>query len=254
MLILLPPSETKRTGGANGSRLELDALAFPALNTARVEALDALVAVSSDPDAARAALKLSARQAPESERNRTLWTAPVMPSIDRYDGVLFDALGAGTLPPDARAFAHAHLAISSALFGLTRALDPIPAYRMSADSRVPGIRPKHAWSHLVSAELASVSGVILDLRSEAYAALGPAPRREGSVYARVVTDEGGRRRALNHFNKAGKGRLVRSLLLAGIDHPDLASLLAWSQSTGIRLERGAPGELELVVEESSAIH
>ena len=57
----------------------------------------------------------------------------------------------------------------------------------------------------------------------------------------------GRKRALNHFNKSGKGAFVRQLVLAGVDHPDVASLLAWAAAPGIRLEPGAAGELDLVV-------
>jgi len=107
---------------------------------------------------------------------------------------------------------------------------------------------KQLWSTAVSAVLAGHDGMILDLRSEAYAALGPAPRREESLYLRVVSEgEDGRRRALNHFNKKGKGEFTRALLLAGVVHPDAASLTAWAATAGIRLETGAPGELTLVV-------
>ena len=65
---------------------------------------------------------------------------------------------------------------------------------------------------------------------------------------RVVSEDGdGRKRALNHFNKKGKGAFARRLLLAGIVHPDIASLLEWAAAEGIRLESGARGELDLVV-------
>lgn len=247
MLILLPPSETKREGGTDGSRLEADALSFPALRDARETALAALEELARDADASMKALKLGPRQAPEAERNRRIRSAEVLPAIDCYDGVLYDALDASTLPDDARAFAHRHVAIASALFGLTRALDPIPAYRLSADSRLPGVALKKLWAPAITAAIAEAPGVVLDLRSEAYAALGPVPPRADAAFVRVVTEEGGRRRALNHFNKAGKGRLTRALVLAGIDHADLDSLLAWAAGEGIRLEPGAPGELELVV-------
>ncbi len=247
MLILLPPSETKREGGVEGSRLDLAQLAFPNLTTSRRRALAALSELSSELDAAMAALKLGPKQAAEAERNRRLRRAPVMPSIDRYDGVLYDALDAGSLSAAVRAFAHERVAIASALFGVTRALDPIPAYRLSADSRLPGVPLKAHWRAAVSAALESVPGLILDLRSEAYAALGPAPAGGRSLFVRVVTDEGGKRRALNHFNKAGKGMLTRKLLLAGVDHPDVDSLLAWARSADVRLEPGAAGELDLVV-------
>ena len=247
MLILLPPSETKREGGPEGSRLQFASLGFPALTAGRRAALTALHELSADPAAAAGALKLGPTQAGEAARNRRLRRAPVLPSIDRYDGVLYESLDASTLDDGARAFAHEHLAIASALFGLTRALDPIPAYRLSADSRLPALRLKAHWSAPVAAEVAARPGLILDLRSEAYAALGPAPERRDAVFVRVVTEEGGRRRALNHFNKAGKGALTRRLLLAGLDHPDVDSLLAWASAEGVRLEPGAPGELDLVV-------
>ena len=247
MLILLPPSETKREGGPEGSRLQLAALGFPALTARRRAALAALHELSADPDAAAIALKLGPTQAGEAVRNRRLRRAPVLPSIDRYDGVLYEALDAPTLDGRARAFAHEHLAIASALFGMTRALDPIPAYRLSADSRLPALRLKGHWSPAVSTTIGARPGLILDLRSEAYAALGPAPARADAVFVRVVTEQGGRRRALNHFNKAGKGALTRRLLLARIDHPDVGSLLEWASAEGVRLEPGAPGELDLVV-------
>lgn len=247
MLILLPPSETKRDGGVEGSRLAPRELGFPSLAAPRRTVLAALEHVSRDRDAAMAALKLGATLAHEVDRNRRIRRSPALPALDRYDGVLYDALDAATLPGEARAFAHEHVVIASALFGVTRALDPIPAYRLSADSRLPGISLAKLWAPAVAPALAEVPGLVLDLRSEAYAALGPAPTREGSVFLRVVSDDGGRKRALNHFNKAGKGRLVRALLLAGVDHPDVDSLLAWARGEGIRLEPGAAGELDLVV-------
>ncbi len=247
MLVLLPPSETKREGGDTGARLDPAALAFPELAPQREVLADAVVALAADMDASLAALKLSARGTAEVERNRVLREAPVMPAIDRYDGVLYDALDASSLSPAARAFAHEHVLIASALFGLSRALDPLPAYRLSADSRLPGIRLKQHWQAPLRDLLAAHEGLVLDMRSEAYAALGPAPARPDSVFVRVVSEEGGRKRALNHFNKAGKGRLTRALVDAGIVHRDVASLLAWASGAGIRLEPGAPGELDLVV-------
>jgi cytoplasmic iron level regulating protein YaaA (DUF328/UPF0246 family) len=87
---------------------------------------------------------------------------------------------------------------------------------------------------------------VLDLRSESYATLGPAP--ESAVYLRVVSEgPGGRRVALNHFNKKGKGEFARAVIAAGIDHATVGDLVAWARAAGIRLEEGAPGELELVV-------
>lgn len=247
MLILLPPSETKRDGGDPGRPLSLDALSFPALTIPRTRALEALRRLSRNRGAA-AALRLGPTQAREVERNKLIDHGPTMPALDRFDGVLYEGLDAPSLPAEARAFAHDHLVVSSALFGLLGPDDPIPAYRLSPDSRLPRTPLKALWRAPVAAVLAQHAGLVLDLRSEAYAGLGPAPRREGSWYLRVVSEgEDGRRRALNHFNKKGKGEFTRALLRAGIEHPDAGSLLEWARECGIRLELGDPGELTLVV-------
>ena len=246
MLILLPPSETKRDGG-EGPPLDLAALSFPTLTAARTQTLAAVRAMSRNLAAAAGMLKLGPASAAEAARNRVLATSPTMPALDRYDGVLFDELDAASLPPDARRFAGEHLAIGSALFGVTGALDLIPAYRLSHDSRLPGSASLgRIWKAPLTAALAAQEGLVLDLRSEGYAALGPAPA--GSRYVRVVSADGeGRKRALNHFNKKGKGAFTRRLLVAGIDHPDPDALLAWASAEGVRLEPGAAGELDLVV-------
>ncbi|MEO6532391.1 MAG: peroxide stress protein YaaA [Pseudolysinimonas sp.] len=247
MLIILPPSETKRDGGDPTRQLSLDALRFDQLTKPRRRALDAMRRLARNRGAA-AALRLGPTQARELERNRQIESGPTMAAIERFDGVLYEGLDVSTLPWEARAFAHVHLVIASALFGLVGPDDPIPAYRLSPDSRLPGTPLKALWAGPVSAVLAAEPGMLLDLRSEAYAALGPAPVRAESWYLRVVSEgDDGRRRALNHFNKKGKGEFARAVLLAGIDHPDAVSLIAWAAEAGIRLEPGDVGELVLVL-------
>lgn len=244
MLILLPPSETKRAGGT-GRSLSLELLRFPGLTEARRTLADDVVALSTNPDAAIAALKLGPKQHGEVETNRRLWTSPTLPALDRYTGVLFDALDAATLSADARSFAGRHVAIHAALLGPVGALDPIPAYRLSHDSRVPGRPLKRHWRALVAASLAVEPGLVLDLRSEAYAGLGPAPA--GSHFLRVLTEgSGGARRALNHFNKKAKGEFARALVSAGVDFGSADELLAWAPAAGLRLER-QPGSTDLAL-------
>ncbi len=248
MLVLLPPSETKRTGGAEGTRLDYAALSWPELTRHRRVAVDAVRRLSRNLAAATGALRLGGTQTAEVARNRLILTSPTMPAIDRYDGVLYEGLDAASLTSDQRAVAGRHIAIASAAFGLTGGLDPIPAYRLSHDSRLPGVSLTRLWRAPLAALLESAPGLQLDLRSEAYASLGPLPPRPESVFVRVVSEDGsGRRRALNHFNKKGKGEFARRLVEAGIDHPHADAVLAWAAASGIRLERGAAGELDLIV-------
>ncbi|RXZ51406.1 YaaA family protein [Agromyces binzhouensis] len=251
MLLLLPPSETKRDGG-DPIALSLDALSFPSLRDARQRVLTATSELAADADAMMRALKLGPRQAAEVDRNRQLWTSPTMPALDRYTGVLYDALDAASLDPAARAYAAEHVAVHSALFGIVGAADRIPAYRLSHDSRLPDLRLKAQWREPIRGVLAGHPGLIVDLRSEGYVDLGPAPVRADSVFLRVVSvDSGGRRRALNHFNKRAKGSFTRALLEARPALETRDDLMEWCADAGFRLELGAertaaPVELELV--------
>ncbi|KNY07335.1 YaaA family protein [Microbacterium sp. GCS4] len=248
MKILLPPSETKRTGG-DGAPLDVAGLALPGLGSARQAVIDALVDLAADEDAARSTLKLSAKQAHEIAYNLALRTAPTMPAVDRYTGVLFDALDAATLSAASRRWLGTHVWIHSAPFGPVGALDRIPAYRLAAGTSLPGVAPlRRHWAEATSAAIATEQPpFVLDLRSEAYVALGPVPAAVPSAYVRVVTEHG---RALNHFNKKSKGMLVRAF---AEDRPRIRSLRAlrtWAEGRGIILrEASEPGVLELVVTE-----
>jgi cytoplasmic iron level regulating protein YaaA (DUF328/UPF0246 family) len=248
MRILLPPSETKRDGG-DGAPLDVRSLSFPTLNTKRRAVVKAVRELARDRDASMAALKIGPKLAAEVDRNRAVTRSATMPAIDRYTGVLFDALDPGTLSGRAREFAANHLFVHSALLGPVGALDGIPAYRLSHDSRLPGLPLRAHWSAAVGAVLARDDGLLLDLRSEGYVKLGPAPVRNGSVYLRVVTEGAdGVARALNHFNKHAKGLFARALLEQAEDFATIDDLVCWADRAGIRLRPGAPGELQLVTD------
>jgi len=249
VLILLPPSETKRPGGRR-SALRLDALALPQLTPQREQAIDALVALAADEDEAARVLKLSARQRGEVGHNATLRSAETMPAVDRYTGVLYDALGAQAMDAAARRWLAGHVLIHSAPFGPVGALDPIPAYRLAAGTALPGLPPlRRLWADAVTAALAEAAPTfVLDLRSEAYAALGPVPAGVPQAYVRVVTEgSDGTARALNHFNKHAKGALVRRLATERPRVGSLAGLRRWVDAAGLTLRDGRPGELDLVV-------
>lgn len=249
MLILLPPSETKRDGG-HRRPLDVGGLALPSLAPTRERVVDALVALSADHDEAARVLGLGPTQLGEIDRNSALREAPTMPAIDRYTGVLYDALDAASLDRPARRWLGAHVLVHSAPFGPIGALDAIPAYRLGASASVPGLPAlRRLWADATTAALAEASPpFVLDLRSEAYRALGPVPDAVPSAYVRVVTEDGaGARRALNHFNKHAKGALVRQLAEARPRAASVAGLRRWAAGAGVDLRPGAPGELDLVV-------
>lgn len=250
MLVLLPPSETKRPGG-EGAPLDLDGLALPSLRPARESVLDALIALSSDEEEAARVLKISAKRRHEVADNAALRTSPTLPAIDRYTGVLFDALDAGSLEARARSWLGDHVMIHSAPLGPVAALDGIPAYRLAAGTSVPGIPSlRRIWAGAVSEAWEALRpDFVLDLRSEAYAALGPLPAGVSSAFVRVMSeDSGGQARALNHFNKHAKGDLVRSFASEGVELSSLGDFRDWASDAGWDVrDRDEGGQVALIV-------
>ncbi len=226
MLILLPPSEGK-SAPSRGAPFGLDELSLPQLRGPREQMLTTLVdlcagAGRSEQQRATAAgvLGLGTTQWGELERNARLREAPADRADRVYSGVLYDALDLAGLDRACRGRASRWLAISSALFGLLRPTDRIPAYRLSGSVSLPDVGSVAGfWArHLDPAvTLAAGSGLVVDLRSSTYAAFwrpGP-PMRKRVVTIRVLHEAAGRRSVVSHFNKATKGRLVRDLLVDG---------------------------------------
>ena len=214
MLILLPPSETKRPGGV-GISIDRAAIIWAALDPAREQVIAALESVSKDSEAAVKALKLGKKSIAEAAKNLEIWTSPTMPALERYTGVLYDALDFRSLPPKAATRAGEQLFIQSALFGLVPAMEQIPDYRLSADSKLPGLSLKKLWPDAHKAVWTRLTGPVLDMRSESYVALNPVPKDLESYFVEVVDEDSGR--ALNHFNKKAKGAFARSALINGLN-------------------------------------
>lgn len=228
--------------------MRLDALNFPALNPVRAVLVDELVTLAADRPACRRALGISASQDHEIDRNAALLTAPTMPAIHRYTGVLYDALDIESLRGAALSRASVRLAIGSALFGLLRADDPIPAYRLSASAKLPGQPTLVArWRPVLEPVLAALAAdeLVVDLRSGSYAALGRLP---DAVRVDVVSEHAdGRRTVVTHFNKAHKGRLARALVSSRAEPDGAAKVAAVARKAGMRVKRDG-NELTVIVD------
>lgn len=250
MLILLPPSETKRTGGGAPYRAE-DLAHGEHLAGTRAAVRTALEELSLDEDIAAKALGLGVKARGELEHNRVLESSGALEAMDRYTGVLYDALDAASLDEDARDWMREHVAVQSALFGLVRAGDRIPAYRLSAGSRLAALDAplKRSWV-LAHADMDWAShGWILDLRSNDYAALAPLPEGVGTKLEVAQRSADGAVRALNHFNKTAKGDLVRRLARSGAELDGPETFAGWAQGQGLEVQLGEkPGSATLVTE------
>lgn len=254
MLVLLPPSETKHPGG-EGPGLDLSKLGFESLNPARITVLGSLNnLLDQDDEVAAAGLKLGKSQLHELDVNRAIATAATMPAIERYTGVLFDALDLDTLSNDSKRWIAKNIVLQNALFGLLRAEDLIPNYRLAPNAKLPGVTSlNRIWSQVLTVELGNhKSDLVIDLRSNVYVKMGPVPSNKPVLSIRPVAQQSdGTIKALNHFNKAAKGRLLRIMaindLSAGSPETFVEALRAFGYQTLVR----GPGMIDLVEPKTS---
>ncbi|MFG2722056.1 peroxide stress protein YaaA [Streptomyces sp. NPDC048416] len=251
MLVLLPPSEGKAASG-RGAPLKAESLSLPGLTQARAAVLDELVELcAADEDKAREVLGLSEGLRGEVAKNVELRTAGARPAGEIYTGVLYDALGLATLDAAAKRRAAKSLLVFSGLWGAVRIGDRIPSYRCSMGVKLPGLGALGAYWRTVMDPVmteAAGTGLVLDLRSSAYAA---AWKPKGAVAGRTATvrvlhaqivDGVEKRSVVSHFNKATKGRLVRDLLTAGAVPADPAELVETLRGLGYVVEAEPPAK------------
>ena len=243
MLVLLPPSEGKATSG-RGAPLKLESLSLPGLTEARGAVLDELVELCvGDEGKAREVLGLSEGLRGEVAKNAGLLTAGARPAGEIYTGVLYDALDLASLDAAAKRRASRSLLVFSGLWGAVRVTDRIPSYRCSMGVKLPGLGALGThWRTPMAAALpeAAGGGLVLDLRSSAYAA---AWKPKGEVAGRTATVRvlhAPTRKVVSHFNKATKGRIVRSLLSAGAAPKGPAELVEALRDLGYVVEAKAP--------------
>jgi hypothetical protein len=216
VLIILPPSESKRPPPDSGPPVALEALSFPTLAGTRTRVLEALITTSAGADAF-SRLHVRPSMAAEVARNTRVHELPTRHVLATYSGPLHLGLDAATLSPRATARAASVLVVTSALWGVLRPADRIPPYRLHLGSRLVGMdRLDDVWRAVVPDVLAAAvdaDGVVVDLRSPQYRAIGmPAGLGERTVALRVPQSGFGGARIGDVIAKRVRGQVARHLL------------------------------------------
>jgi cytoplasmic iron level regulating protein YaaA (DUF328/UPF0246 family) len=244
-LILLPPSEGKAPGG-DGPAWSPGTMAVD-LDERRAQVIDALARAMRGSEAARGKLLgvKGKALAASTTADAGIRSAPTLPAIRRYTGVLYDALDAGTLKAAERRSLDGSVLIVSGLWGLVAPADPIPDYRLKMGASLGRLGVLSTWWRddlsAALAERASGRPVWNLLPNEHAAAWRPTePLLQWSVKF-LERRPDGTLSAVSHWNKFLKGALVRHL----VAHPDADpdDLAEWDHPAGFRLDPARTEEL-----------
>ncbi len=126
------------------------------------------------------------------------------PAIEVYTGVLYAALGWGSLSRAQQKLAQSSIVIISAKYGALRPLDPIEPYKEKIDNKE--MAPK------VAAVLDQIDAeFFVDCRSSTYQTVWQSPI-DKTVEIKVFTTINGEKKVITHMSKKTRGEVTRYLM------------------------------------------
>lgn len=214
MVILLPPSEGKASGGKGLWRPTSGSFG-KALAEARTEVAQGLAHTPAS------ALKVRGETAQHAlSANQGLFQAPSLKAADRYTGVVYQGLSVGSLDAELHERAHKSVVVVSGLLGLTRLGEATPDYRAPMDATVSDVgKLANYWRPVLAPvfERLARKDLVIDLLTQVHrGAVIPTAKNWVSIDFIHPTLKGG------HAAKFAKGQLARWLL----DH-EVSKISTW---------------------------
>lgn len=169
MKILLAPAEAKNSGGSEKSFSKKNFL-FPELFEKREEVFNIYENLLYSSSIDELSKWFGLKKLDEVERYKeSLVSKPTMKSINRYNGVAFDALDYNNIGTSAKKYVDENVLLFSNLFGPIRADDLIPDYKYKQGSKLPNINvEKFYLDNFTEALDEFVGNEVIDLRAGFY--------------------------------------------------------------------------------------
>lgn len=211
MKILLAPSETKKPGGE--APFDPSSLLFNELIPHRNKLMHAYMNILQKGDMAELSKMFGLKkEADILSHKKDIIHEPAMKAIERYTGVAFDHLSYETLDDDAKKYVDQNVILFSNLFGVLRANDEIPSYRLKQGEPIGEIKVEKFYNELLKDLMEEYleSEDILDLRAGFYDKF----YKPAKSYTTLKFIKEGK--VVSHWAKAYRGIVLREVAKAGV--------------------------------------
>ena len=213
MKILLAPSEAKNHGGDN--LFNSSNLIFKNLN--REELIDRYNSIVLSDNREKISKMFGLKKDSDIDSYiKNIYSSKTLKAIDRYSGVAFDYLDYSSLDDKSQEYIYKNLLIFSNLFGVVRANDLIPDYRLKQGEMVEDIKTDKFYKESLSNILNEYckDEEILNLSANYYNKFYKPNKR----YTTVKFLKNGK--VVSHWAKAYRGVMLRALAQSGVDSID----------------------------------
>lgn len=215
MKILLAPSETKRSGGEKP--FDISTLLFTELLPSRNKLLHSYINILQKGDIAQLSRMFGLKKEADIQSHiKDIIHEPAMKAIERYTGVAFDHLDYDGLDEAAKSYIDTHVILFSNLFGVLRANDLIPEYRLKQGETVGEIKVEKFYNEQLTVLMENYLAEedILDLRAGFYDKF----YKPSKSYTTLKFVKEGK--VVSHWAKAYRGIVLREVAKAGIETLD----------------------------------
>lgn len=212
MKILLAPSETKKPGG--DKPFDPSSLLFDALLPYRNKLLHAYINILQKGELGELSKMFGLKkEADILAYKKDIIHEPAMKAIERYTGVAFDHLEYETMDEKAKDYVDTHVILFSNLFGVLRANDLIPDYRLKQGEAVGDIKVEKFYKEHLTTLMDEYlrDEEILDLRAGFYDKF----YKPSTPYTTLKFIKEGK--VVSHWAKAYRGIVLREIANAGIE-------------------------------------
>lgn len=213
MKILLAPSETKKEGGEG--EFNINSLIFPQITPQRELLINKYLELINSGSINELKEIFGLKKEEEIKKfAKDITKEPVMKAIMRYTGVAFDYIDYNSLDKESQKYIDENVLIFSNLFGVLKADDKIPLYKLKQGAKLKDIDPKDIYKTALKEPLDNYlqNEDILDIRAGYYDKF----YKPTKSYTTLKFIKNGK--VVSHWAKAYRGLVLREIAINKIDN------------------------------------